>query len=132
LCFSPGKSEIVPVRPLGKPPLLQIAPDRRGLEILHKLAVSYVALHAGPDWPGLKPSNARRVRVDHVVRQVDEQLGEAPLGRGVVAEHRREGGIPERFWQALSEGLSGSGVIAQPVLGVSAAIPPDTFQARGK
>ena len=35
-------------------------------------------------------------RVD-VVGEVDEELGETTFGGGVVAQHRRESGIPERF-----------------------------------
>lgn len=57
-----------------------------------------------------------RVRVG----QVDEQLGEAALGGGVVAQHRREGVVAQRLGQALPEGFAGAGVIAQSILtGVS-------------
>lgn len=31
----------------------------------------------------------------NVVREVDEQLGQAALGCGIVAENRREGGVAE-------------------------------------
>ncbi len=47
-------------------------------------------------------SNTLVVRIDHVIGQVDEELGETSLGGGVVAQHRREGGVAQGFGKTLA------------------------------
>lgn len=54
--------------------------------------------------------------LNHIVGEVDEQLGEAPFSRSVVAEHVRESGISEGLREALAESLTGSSVVAQPTM----------------
>ncbi len=53
--------------------------------------------------------------LEGVLRQVDEQLGEAALGGGVVAQDGREGLVAEGLGKALSEGFAGAGVVAKSV-----------------
>lgn len=48
-----------------------------------------------------------------VVGQVDEELSQAALGGCVVAEDRRERGIPKRLGETLPQSLSGPAVVAQ-------------------
>lgn len=61
----------------------------------------------------LKPKLADR-RLHGVLGQVDEELGEAALGSGVVAENSGEGLVPQGLREALSEGLAGAGIVAEP------------------
>lgn len=56
-----------------------------------------------------------RVRLHDVVREVDQQLGEAALSCRVVAQNGGEGGVAEGFGEALAEGFAGAGVVTQPV-----------------
>ena len=51
--------------------------------------------------------------VNDVVGQVDEQLGEATLGCGIVAQDGAEGGVAEGLGETLAQGLTGAGVITQ-------------------
>lgn len=51
-----------------------------------------------------------------VVGKVDKKLSEASLRSGVVAQDRRERGISERVWKALSEGFASSCVVTQSVV----------------
>ncbi len=52
--------------------------------------------------------------LDYIIGEVDEKLGQAALGGGIVSEDRREGRIAEGFGKALSEGLASTGVVAEP------------------
>ena len=54
-------------------------------------------------------------RLDHVVGQVDEKLGEAALGGSVVAENGRKGCIAERLREALTKSFTGARVVTQTV-----------------
>lgn len=56
-------------------------------------------------------------RFNDVVREVDEELGEAALGGGVIAQDRGKGCVSERLWKALSKGLAGTGVVTQANIG---------------
>lgn len=51
--------------------------------------------------------------VDDGVGEIDEKLGQAPLSRGIVAEHRGEGGVAQGLGQALAEGLTGAGIVTE-------------------
>jgi hypothetical protein len=53
------------------------------------------------------------VRVRRSLGQVDEQLDEAALGRGVVTQHVGEGCVAERLGETLAQGLASAGVVAQ-------------------
>lgn len=53
--------------------------------------------------------------LDYVVGEVDEQLGEATLGGSIVAKGCGEGGIAEGLGKALTESLTGTGIVAQTV-----------------
>lgn len=55
------------------------------------------------------------VRVDHVVRKVDQKLSEAPFRGGVVSQHRRKGCIAKRLGKALAESFTGPSVVAEPI-----------------
>jgi hypothetical protein len=57
--------------------------------------------------------NATRARVNHVVREVDEELSEASLGCSIVTENGREGCIPEGFGETLAKSFTCSGIIAE-------------------
>lgn len=48
-----------------------------------------------------------------VVRQVDEELGEASLGRGIVPENSREGCIAQGLGKALAERFPCSGIVTE-------------------
>ena len=50
----------------------------------------------------LQKSEAVLVVIDNAIGEVDQQLGKAALGCGVVAKNRREGGIAEWFWETLA------------------------------
>lgn len=64
--------------------------------------------------PGcLHVGDASRVGVYNIVGEVDEQLGETPLGCGVVSEDRGECGISKRLGKALPKGFAGSGIVAE-------------------
>jgi hypothetical protein len=56
-----------------------------------------------------------RVCVRRRLGQVDEQLDEAALSRGVVAEHVGKGGVTEWLREALAQSLAGASVVAQSV-----------------
>lgn len=51
------------------------------------------------------------VVVDNAVGEVDQELGEAALRSGIVAEDRGESGITKRLWEALAEGLAGASIV---------------------
>ena len=53
------------------------------------------------------------VRVQHIVREIDQQLSQASLGRCIVAEYGREGRVAERLWETLAKGLPCTSVVAQ-------------------
>ena len=48
----------------------------------------------------------------NVVREVDEQLGQAALSCGIVAENGGEGGVAEGLRKTLAKGFAGASVIA--------------------
>lgn len=54
-----------------------------------------------------------------LVAQGEEELGEAALGCGVVAEHRGEGRITERLGEALAESFTSASVVGEARKGVS-------------
>lgn len=53
------------------------------------------------------------VRSIDIVREIDEQLGEAALRRGVVTEDRGESGIAKRLRKALAQSFAGARVVTQ-------------------
>lgn len=53
------------------------------------------------------------------VAQVDQELGQASLGSGVVPQHIGECGIPKWFREALPQRLAGTVVITKPNITVS-------------
>ena len=55
------------------------------------------------------------IRVEHIVGQVDEQLGQASFGCGVVAEDGGEGCVAEGLGEALAKGFARAGIVAEPV-----------------
>jgi hypothetical protein len=57
----------------------------------------------------------------NIVRQVDEQLSKAPLGRCIIAEDVGEGSISQRLREALTQRLSGSSIVTEPVAGCQPA-----------
>lgn len=59
--------------------------------------------------------HGRRGSLGDIVRQVDQELGQAALCGGVVAEDRGECSVSKWLGQALSECLAGSAVVAQTV-----------------
>ena len=61
----------------------------------------------------LHVGDACRVGLDDVVGEIDEKLGEAPLGGSVVTEDRGEGGVAKRLGQTLAKSLTRSGVVAE-------------------
>jgi hypothetical protein len=61
-------------------------------------------------------------RLDDVVGEVDEELGQAALSCGVVAQNRGEGGITERLRKALAKSLASTSIVAQARY-MSVAIP---------
>lgn len=62
-----------------------------------------------------------RGSVGNVVREVDQELGQAALGGSVVAEDGGEGSVSKGLRQALPECLPSSTVIAQALNSVSDA-----------
>jgi hypothetical protein len=54
-------------------------------------------------------------RFNHVIREVDEELGKAAFGSRVISKDRGECGISEGFGEALSQGFPGSSIIAKAV-----------------
>jgi hypothetical protein len=64
----------------------------------------------------LERRDAGRIRIYHIVGEIDQELSKASLSGCVVTENRRKGGISQRFGKALSEGLARSGVITQSVI----------------
>lgn len=48
-----------------------------------------------------------------IVGQVQQKLSETTLSRGVVAEHRREGGIAERLRETLAKGLASASIVTK-------------------
>lgn len=50
-----------------------------------------------------------------LVGEREQQLGEAALGRGVVAQHGREGRVAEGFRKALAQGFTRAGVVGEAV-----------------
>lgn len=72
--------------------------------------------------PRRSPARARSLQpeladagLEGVLRQIDEQLGEAALGGGVVAEDGREGLVAEGLGETLSERFASARVIAESV-----------------
>lgn len=91
------------------PPVLPISP--------YQCTMGISQLGDSPGFGDLAPAshvvNATWARVNHVVREVDEELSEASLGCSIVTEHRREGRIPEGLRETLAKSFSCSGVIAE-------------------
>ena len=52
---------------------------------------------------------------DYIIREVYQELGQAALSRGIIAQDRREGGVPEGLGEALAECLARSRVVAESV-----------------
>lgn len=52
--------------------------------------------------------------VGDTITKIDQQLSQAALSCGVVAEHGGEGGVSEWFGEALAEGLAGAVVVTEP------------------
>lgn len=50
-----------------------------------------------------------------IIRQVDEQLGQAPLSCGVVTKNRGKGGVAQRFRKALPKGFAGAGIVTEAI-----------------
>ena len=61
--------------------------------------------------------HGRRCSIGYIVRQVDQELGQAAFGGCVVAENGREGGIAEGLRQTLSQSLAGPAVVTQSRMG---------------
>jgi hypothetical protein len=55
----------------------------------------------------------RRNVLADIVAEVDQQLSQAALRRGVVAEDLRERGITQRLRQRLAKSLASAGVVTQ-------------------
>jgi hypothetical protein len=51
--------------------------------------------------------------IHDVIGEIDQKLSETTLGGGVVSKNRREGGVAERLWKALSKRLTSASVITQ-------------------
>ena len=62
---------------------------------------------------GLHVGDPCRTGLDDVVGEVDEELGETPLGRGIVAQDRGEGGVAERIREALAQSLAGASIVTE-------------------
>lgn len=56
--------------------------------------------------------NARSA-IGNVVGEVDEELGKAAFGGGIVPKHGGESGIPEGLGETLTQSLPGSAVVTQ-------------------
>lgn len=63
----------------------------------------------------LRMLHGRRGSIRHVVREVDQELGQTALGGCVVAEDGGERGISKGLGQTLSKGLAGSAVVTQTI-----------------
>jgi hypothetical protein len=57
--------------------------------------------------------HGRRGSVRHVVREVDQELGQAALGGCVVSKDGGERGVSKGFGETLSQGLAGSAVVTE-------------------
>lgn len=57
--------------------------------------------------------NARRVGIDHIVREVNEELRETAFGSRIVTQNARKGRVSEGFGEALAKRLACSGIITQ-------------------
>lgn len=66
---------------------------------------------------------------DYIIGEVDEELRQATLSGGVVAQNRREGGVAKGLRQALAEGLAGTSIVAKSVLVVSTEAYQSSRQA---
>lgn len=55
--------------------------------------------------------------VRDIVGEVNEKLCEAALGGCVITKNRGESGIPKRLGETLTQGLSGSAIVAQAECG---------------
>lgn len=64
--------------------------------------------------------HGRRGSVGHVVRQVDQELSQAALGGGVVTKDGGKGSVSKGLGETLSKSFSGSTVVAQARIGISA------------
>jgi hypothetical protein len=51
--------------------------------------------------------------IHDVIGEIDQKLSETTLGRSVVSKNRREGGVAERLWKALTKCLTSASVITQ-------------------
>lgn len=79
---------------------------------------------------GLHVGDPGGAGLDDVVGEVDEELGEAPLGRGIVAQDRGEGGVAEWVREALAQSLAGASIVTESAARVGAIrILPPTFRA---
>lgn len=66
-----------------------------------------------------------------VLRQVDQELGEAALGSRVVSQNRRECVVSERLGEALAQCFAGPRIIAQPSFQLVLSITARRDQAPG-
>lgn len=51
-------------------------------------------------------------RLDNVVREIDQELGEAALRSGIVTQDRGEGSIAKGLRKTLAESLTSAGIVA--------------------
>lgn len=52
--------------------------------------------------------------VDHVIRKIDQKLGQAAFRGSIITKDRGKGSVSQRLRQALAESLSGTSVVTQP------------------
>ena len=50
--------------------------------------------------------------LDNIVREIDEELRQATLGGGIVAQDGGKGRVAQRFRQALAQRFASAGVVA--------------------
>lgn len=51
-------------------------------------------------------------RIHHIVRQIDQKLGKAALGSGIIPKNRTEGSVAKGLRQTLSESFPSTGIVA--------------------
>ena len=51
--------------------------------------------------------------IDHIVREVDQELGEAALSSRIISKDRGECGVPEGLRETLTQSFAGTSIIAQ-------------------
>ena len=55
------------------------------------------------------------VVVDDAVREINEQLGEATFGGGIVTKDGRESGVTEWLWKTLAKSLARAGIVTEAI-----------------